>query len=293
MVLTIQLLALALYAGAALRFTRQAREEGDELLRWVGAGAALGAFARLNYFLFPSLYSNFVYTGDLLRLTSYLFFLAGAAREIRAYWQNEASLAAMEERRRMARELHDGLAQELAFIRSQAAAMAAGMTVPGMLEHLSAAAERAVVESRRAVDALSEDAREGDPLNEALVRAAEEVAGRAGAHVEIETEGRPEVSSAVREALIRVTREATNNAVGHGKASKVFLRLSAKEGRLRLTVTDDGSGFDPEFAHRGYGLRSMRDRTEALEGTLRVKSAPGNGTVVEVDVPGGIQSRAP
>ena len=283
-VLAIELLTLGLYAGAAARFTRHAKKQGDELLRWVGAGAALGAFARLNFLLYPSLYSNFVYTGDLLRLGSYLFFLIGAAREIRAYWENQASLAALEERRRMARDLHDGLAQELAFIRSQTAAMAAGMTVPGMIEHLSAAAERAVVESRRAVEVLSGDAPEGEPLAQALVRAAEEVAGRAGARVEIETEGAPDVSPAMREALVRVTREATTNAVRHGGARKVSLRLSASEGRLRLTVADDGRGFDPDNVRHGYGLRSMCDRVEALGGSLRMSSAPGRGAVLEAEV---------
>lgn len=66
-VLGIQLVSLVLYGVAAIRFTTEARRESDQLLRWLGAGAALGAFARLHYFLFPSLYSNFVYTGDVLR----------------------------------------------------------------------------------------------------------------------------------------------------------------------------------------------------------------------------------
>jgi signal transduction histidine kinase len=152
----IQLLALALYAAAGAGFTRQSRREADELLRWLGAGAALAAFARLHYFLFPSLYSNWVYTGDALRLGSYLFFLVGATREISAYWTDQARLAAIEERRKLARDLHDGLTQELAFIRSQTAAMAGGTVIPGMAGHLAAAAERALDESRHAIEALAD-----------------------------------------------------------------------------------------------------------------------------------------
>ena len=244
LVLAVQLLGLGLYAAAAISFTRQAQQRDDQLLRWLGAGAALGAFARVNYFLFPSLYSTFVYTGDLLRFLSYLCFLVGAAREVDRYWQDQTCLAAMEERRRLARDLHDGLAQELAFIRSQTAAMASGMTYPGMTQHLADAAERALVEARGALDALADDGAAREPLPQALTRAAEEVATRAGAIVKIEAEASPAVASAVHEALLRVTREAATNAVRHGGATTLLLRLSESDGRLHLTITDDGTGFD-------------------------------------------------
>jgi signal transduction histidine kinase len=280
----IQLLGVGLYAGAAVGFTRQASRQRDELLRWLGAGAVLGAFARVNYFLFPSLYSNFVYTGDVLRLGSYLFFLIGAAREIDAYWRDQARLAAVEERSRLARDLHDGLAQELAFIRSQTAAMAAGMAVPGMERHLSAAAERALAESRRALEALSGDVAEGEPLAGALRRAAEEVAVRAGAAVEVHAEDALAVSAEVGEALLRVTREAANNAVRHGGARTISIHLRCDRSQLLLTVSDDGTGFDPETVQRGYGLRSMRERVEALGGQIEVRSQPGKGATVEVNL---------
>ena len=285
-----QLLALAFWAGGAVYFTRQAVEHGDELLRWLGAGAVLGSFARLNYFLFPSLYSNLVYSGDLLRLGAYLFFLIGAVREIDAYWRDQTRFAATEERRRMARELHDGLAQELAFIRSQTASMAAGLEVPGMVQHLSAAAERALAESRRAVQALSDGVDGGDgvePLVDALTRAAEEVVARAGATVEVEAEASPSHSGAsVHAHLVRVAREAATNAVRHGGATKVSLRLSVHGDRLCLVVADDGRGFDPEKARGGYGLRGMRERVEGLGGEFTLRSSPGEGTVIEVEVPG-------
>ena len=286
-VLVLQLVALGLFAVAAVSFTRQAQERDDQLLRWLGAGAALGAFARINYFLFPSLYSSFVYTGDVLRFGSYLCFLVGAAREVDRYWHDQTSLAALEERRRLARDLHDGLAQELAFLRSQTAAMAAGMTYPGMAEHLADAAERALAESRRALDALAGDPADVEPLPQALAHAAEEVATRAGAIVKLEADAVPEVPPATHEALTRVIREACNNAIRHGGATTLLLRLSNSDGRLHLTITDDGTGFDPETVKRGYGLRSMRDRAKGLGGELRVRSEEGEGTVVEVDLPTG------
>lgn len=285
LVTAVQLLGVALYAGAAVGFMRQATEQRDELLRWLGGGAVLGAFARVNYTLFPSLYSSFVYTGDVLRLGSYLFFLVGAAREIDAYWRDQTRLAAVEERSRMARDLHDGLAQELAFIRSQTAAMAAGMAIPGMEQHLSAAAERALAESRRAVQALSGDDTEGEPLVQALRRAAEDVTDRAGAAVAVDAADVPGVSREVHETLARVTREAANNAVRHGSAGNVSIHLRGEDGRLRLTVADDGTGFDPATVRRGYGLRSMRERVEGIGGEITVRSEPGQGSSVEVIVP--------
>lgn len=279
----VQLVALALYATAAAGFTRQSHREADELLRWLGAGAALGAFARVHYFLFPSLYSNWVYTGDLVRLGSYLFFLVGAIREISAYWSDQARLAAIEERRKMARDLHDGLTQELAFIRSQTAAMAGGMVIPGMAEHLAAAAERALDESRHAVEALSDDHEQ--PLAEKLRQAAADVVNRAGAVVELEVEPAAPVPMAARDALVRVVREATTNAVRHGQATSVIVRVTTDDACVRLTVADDGWGFDPAQVRAGFGLRSMNQRVEALGGTLNVDSVPGRGTTVEVILP--------
>lgn len=281
-VLGIQLVAVVLFAVAALAFTKEAQRKPDQLLRWLGAGAVLGAFARLNYFLFPSLYSNWVYTGDLLRLGSYLFFVVGAARELDAYWRDHATLAVFEERRRVARELHDGLAQELAFIRSQTAAMAGGMPLPDMVGHVAAAAERALEESRRAIETLTDGA--PTPLREALRDAAEEVAGRQGARVEVQVPGSPTAPS-VTEALVRVVREAAGNAVRHGGATRVQVHLACDNHALRLTVVDDGRGFVPDQVRRGFGLRSMRERVEALGGQLQVRSQQGEGTTIEAVVP--------
>ena len=281
-VLSVQLMALVLFAVAAVRFTTEAKRKPDELLRWLGAGAVLAAFARLNYFLFPSLYSNWVYTGDLLRLGSYLFFVVGAARELDAYWRDHATLAVFQERRRVARELHDGLAQELAFIRSQTAAMAGGMPLPEMVGHVAAAAERALEESRRAIDTLAGGGRTS--VRQALRAAAEEVAAREGARVEIHVDA-PAIAPAVTEALVRLVREAVGNAVRHGRARCVVVRLICDERALRLQLTDDGRGFVPEEVRRGFGLTSMRERVEALGGELRIRSEVGTGTTVEAVVP--------
>ena len=85
--LAAQLGLVLLFGISAVRFTLQAQRSGDPMVRWLGAGAVLASIARVNYFLFPSIYTSFIYTGDLLRLGFYLALLAGASAEVRAYWR--------------------------------------------------------------------------------------------------------------------------------------------------------------------------------------------------------------
>lgn len=104
MLLGAQLMLIALFGAAAFGFTRSAEaSEGDPFLRWLGPGTTLSAFARVNFFLFPSIYTEFIYVGDFLRLAFYLLILLGASQEIRLYWRRlEADIA---ERERLNAEL--------------------------------------------------------------------------------------------------------------------------------------------------------------------------------------------
>jgi signal transduction histidine kinase len=266
-----QIVGVLLFIAAALGFIQRGERDNDELMRWFAAGAALSAFARFNYFLFPSLYSDWVFTGDFLRLGFCLLLLAGAAREIGSYWRRLASMAILEERRRIARELHDCVAQELAYIVAESSGS------------LAAAAERALDESRRAIAALTRPVDE--PLAVALVQAAEEVAGRVGVQLRIDVGKGAEVSPDEREALIRIVREAITNAGRHGGAENVSVELSNGNGTL-LRIADDGSGFDTRHTRvGGFGLVSMRERTEALGGRFKLSSEAGEGTRIEVRLP--------
>jgi signal transduction histidine kinase len=279
----LQLAAAALFVVAAIGFTRRAGRTGDDLMRWFAAGATVAAFARLNYAFFPPLFDQRVYTGDVLRLGFTIVLGAGALREIQTYWRNRAEAAALEERRRLARDLHDGVAQELAFIAAQARALAGPEARDGTLARLAAAGERALDESRRAIAALTRSVDE--PLDVALAQAAEEVAQRAGARVKLDLAADVELSPARREALIRIAREAVTNAARHGRARTIDVQLAAAP--LRLRVVDDGGGFDPASVAGGpgFGLTSMRERAESLGGVFRAESAPGRGSVIEVTLP--------
>jgi signal transduction histidine kinase len=281
---TVQLVLLAvtfaLYVVAAIGFVRRTETTRDELFGWFALASPFGAAAAANYFLFPSLYPAWVYSGDLFRLGFYLMLALGAAREIAAWQEQLAEAAATGERRRIARDLHDGLAQELAFIVGQTRSLVARSGDEGPFSNIAAAAERALDESRTAIAALSRKV--DDPLDVALAQAAEDVAARTGAHIRFDLTPGINVAPDVREDLARIVREAVSNAARHGEASNVTVALSNTDG-IRVSVTDDGKGFDPDAPRRrGFGLTSMRERAEARGASVVVDSRPGEGTKVEV-----------
>ena len=191
--------------------------------------------------------------------------------------------AIVEERRRIARNLHDGLAQELAYIKMETARMAV-LHPEGRAAQVASAAQKALDESRGAITALRGEGK-GSFADE-LSEVAEGLAGRAGAQVKLHVERDLEVQSEMREALIRIAREAITNGVRHGHATEVALELSDRDG-LRMAVRDNGEGFAPSGSRRrgSFGLTSMRERAVALGGNLSVESEPGIGTQVEVNLP--------
>ncbi len=278
--LAAQIVLMALFWLAAGGFVQRSQEDPGPLMGALVAGFILAGFSRLSFSLHPPLSTDVVDTGDLLRLGSYVVFLVGAGREIHNYWHGLASAAVSKERERTARELHDGLMQELSFIRSQTADLVSGRASPAMAEQVVLATERALEESRRAVRVLSGGDEE---LSSALRRAADEIAIRSGVDVRMDTHTSCTLSADVVVPLSRIVREASSNAVRHGEAKGIVLcveRLSC--GSLRVAVSDDGKGFNPHDVAGGFGLRSMRERAAALGGDLKLTSTPGGGTTVEV-----------
>ena len=274
-----QILTAGCFMVASLRFTRQATQRHDELVRWLGPAFALGAFARVNYVLFPSLYSGWLYTGDLLRTGCYAVLLVGAAREIGQYWSAQARVAVLEDRRRLARELHDGVVQELGFIRGESFGIE---REHGVRERILGACDRAMDEARGAIEALG---RSGDePLGFVLHRAARQVTERYGGRVVVDLDDAVDADPEQRHALVRITREAVSNAIRHGAADCIQIRLARTPGGRRLVVEDDGKGFDIDMVSDagGYGLVSMRDRATGLPGSFEIRSDHGQGTTIEV-----------
>jgi signal transduction histidine kinase len=199
-VVVLQLTGMAFFALAAIGFAERAHRSGDELFAWLAVAAALAAVSRLNYLLYPSLYSRWVFTGDAFGLAAYVVILAGAAQEIRGYWATSAKAAVLEERRRIARDLHDGVAQELAYIARQAGR--AGQRGNPGTERIAAAAERALDEQRRALAALT--APLDEPFERALAHSVESIAARSESSVTCDLASGVAVSPVAQRDLLRI-----------------------------------------------------------------------------------------
>jgi len=189
--------------------------------------------------------------------------------------------AVASERRRMARELHDGLAQELAFVVTECSRLGLDPGLHGIAE----TAQRALAESRRAILALRRPV--AASLAEELEQVAHHAADRAGLRLDLRLARGVDLAPAARSELSRVVNESIANAARHAGATSVCVELSAGHG-TRLAVSDDGVGFDPsrsEAVRPGFGILGMRERVTALGGELRIVSRPQRGTRVEVLLP--------
>jgi signal transduction histidine kinase len=197
----------------------------------------------------------------------------------------------LDERQRMAGEIHDTLAQGLTGIitQLQAAEQASGDQA-GWRRHVSAAtrlARESLSEARRSVDALRPEPLERAVLAGALAGVAERWSALHGVPVQVTTTGtaRPMPPDA-EFALLRAAQEALANVAKHARATRVGLTLSYMDGEVALDVRDDGVGFDGAAARTdGFGLAAMRQRIEGLSGTLQVESEPGGGTAISACVP--------
>ncbi|MGQ4385278.1 GAF domain-containing sensor histidine kinase [Streptomyces sp. SAS_270] len=210
-------------------------------------------------------------------------------------YERSRELTIAEERSRLAHELHDAVSQKLFSLRLTAQAAAALVDrdpsrAKGELQQVAALAAEATDELRAAVVELRPAALDDDGLV-ATLRTQIQVLDRAhSAHVTFDSCGVRALPAAQEEAVLRVAQEALHNALRHSGATRVDVTLERRDQGAALRVTDDGSGFDPHAirsAGRHLGLVSMRDRSSGVGGILTVESAPGKGTTIDMEVPGG------
>ncbi|MFF3448890.1 GAF domain-containing sensor histidine kinase [Streptomyces sp. NPDC002667] len=210
-------------------------------------------------------------------------------------YERSRELTIAEERSRLAHELHDAVSQKLFSLRLTAQAAATLVDrdpsrAKGELQHVAALAAEAAEELRAAVVELRPAALDEDGLV-ATLRTQIQVLDRAhSARVTFSGHGVRALPASQEEAVLRVSQEALHNALRHSGATRVDVTLERRGPGAVLRVRDDGSGFDPtaiRSAGRHLGLVSMRDRASGVGGTLTVESAPGKGTVIEMEVPGG------
>jgi signal transduction histidine kinase len=192
--------------------------------------------------------------------------------------------ATAEERRRIARELHDGLAHELAYIASRTRRTAKRETHDPQARELAHAADRALDEARRAITVLS--ATRPQSLTLAVAQTAEDLASRLGIELSLDIADEIDTPGDVTENMLRIVREAMTNAANHANPRQVTVRL-AQEGGLHLVVEDDGCGFnlDGDCRSTGFGLLSMEERAASIGATFNVYSSAAQGTRVEVALP--------
>jgi signal transduction histidine kinase len=199
-------------------------------------------------------------------------------------------LSVLEERARLARELHDAVSQKLFSIRAKASA--AALLVPrdpdqavAEMRSVAALSGEAHGELRAVIDGLVPPELSAGGLAASL-RSYAGLAGRAhGVAVTVCADEIPALGTQQETAVYRVAQEALTNALRHSGASRVCVLLTASRGQVLLEVADRGQGFADGVPPAGLGLASMRERAAAVGGELRVRSAPGEGTVVRLSVP--------
>ncbi|WP_219471083.1 sensor histidine kinase [Nonomuraea rhizosphaerae] len=198
----------------------------------------------------------------------------------------------MDERQRMAGEIHDTLAQGLTGIITQLQASTRAKDDEDARErHVGNAvrlAKESLAEARRSIHAVGPGPLESAPLPEALAQVVAEWSELNAVRADVTTTGtvRP-MHPEVEETLLRTAQEALANVAKHAGAGRVGLTLSYMEDVVALDVRDDGAGFDPERARDGggFGLTSMRRRVDRLAGALEIESEPGAGTAISASVP--------
>ena len=203
-----------------------------------------------------------------------------------------SEMAARQERNRLARDLHDSIKQQLFSIKmSSAAAEERWDKDPGgaraALADVRRSAHYAMVEMQAMLAQLRPEPLATVGLVDALREQCEALGYRLGVPVDLAVGDLPEderLPVSAQENLFRIAQEALSNIARHARPQSVRVRLEADGSDLRLSIQDDGQGFDPAAATAGMGLRSMRERLAALGGDLDVESAPGQGTALSARV---------
>jgi signal transduction histidine kinase len=272
---------IVLMISAAGFLTRRERGDGEAFL--LAAAAILLAGGLLGKVALTVVPSDWVTPSDALRVAAYGLLLATSLRMYRRSQVQMARDAVSAERLRIARDLHDGLAQDLAFIAAHSERLAREF---GADHPLAIAAQRALAASQGKIVDLEAS---GAPSTEAALReVASDLASRHGVKVTVNVDRKADGNRSERERteLVRIAREAIANAVRHGGARHVAVTLGAADDELLLRISDDGCGFSgpsvASTAGTGLGMRTMRARASSVGGRLVTRSRASGGAEVEV-----------
>ena len=263
--------------------------------RWVGMSLIFATFSQLHYAIYPSVYSPMITTGDMLRLSFYAVLLAAIGAEYLRYQRSMRELSALEERTRMARDIHDGAAQGLSFVlASLAQTLHEGVASP-LAQRL--ARWRAILSEtqdslRDAVCALG-PASSSQDLGQRISAFCQDFSRRYGMEVGFRCVGSPGALPPPKDReLLFLLAEALHNVHKHAETPQATVFLEAQPQWLVLRVSDNGVGFPlpgQEGAQgadsTGYGYASMTDRANRLAGLLLITSEAQKGTTVQLTIP--------
>jgi signal transduction histidine kinase len=263
---------------AVIGFGLRYRARGSDLDRWLALGATLFLFGDLNHVFTPLVSYGFVSSGDFLRLLAYAVLLVGVWRAIRFA---EFGRAVAEERARVAREIHDGLAQYLFAVSTHATMLESGADPVTTIPQLKQAASAAQQEARFAILALS-SASGTAPFDAALRRYVDFLTADGELEVDLEVDESVQLAPDEQIEVFRIVQEGLANARKHAGARHADVRIRLRGEERVVSIVDDGTGFDEETVASGQGLRNMRARTASIGGGFRLRSEPGRGTALEV-----------
>jgi len=284
--LSVTVASSAILVVAGVVFARRSRSAGVRAGMLAGASFLIAA-ARLQYVAIPVVASDWITAREALRVAGYGLLFAAAAREYVYMRRTEQQALLDAERQRIARDLHDGLAQELAVIAAQAQRLDYEL---GAQHPLTVAARRALAASRGTILDLSAS---GAPSTQAaLSEIADELEAKFGVQITVRAEADGsrrvvDLNSKTREHVVRIAREAIVNAVQHGAAQHIEIALESRATRWLLRVSDDGSGIDvnaPAPKVGGFGLPAMHARAAEIGGRLTMRRRATGGTELEVSL---------
>jgi signal transduction histidine kinase len=303
--LAIQLVVTALYLWGAGLHRRLHRRGGRRYAGFVSIALVVAAFSQLHWAIRPGIYGPIVTADDFLRATFSIILLMGILAQLRVEVGDlrranirleelrhvEVQRVALETRAQLAREVHDGLAQELWFAKLKSSRLQQVDGLPGDARELAgevgAAVDRALGESRVALTAIRSGLDGELPLAGSLEAYVRDFADRSGLEARFEStpDLRPLNPRAAAEVL-RVLVEALANVAKHADATEIRVAVRQVDSTLEVSVADNGAGFVVEAVDgTRYGIRGMRERAALIGGQLEVMSTRGAGTTVVLRVP--------
>ncbi|HXF84511.1 MAG TPA: GAF domain-containing sensor histidine kinase [Anaerolineales bacterium] len=216
---------------------------------------------------------------------------AAVAIENARLYEQAHQVAALEERQKLARELHDSVSQALYGIALGARTARTLLDrdpaqAAQPLDYILYLSEAGLAEMRALIFELRPESLQTEGLVAALGKLVNALGARHQLKVTLEAQDEPAVLLDVKESLYRIAQEALNNIVKHARATQVKVSLKVESGELRLGISDDGTGFDTGAEFPGHlGMITMRERAEKVGGTFAIESAPNAGTHIQVTIP--------